>query len=92
MGTVGADTVVPVRSGPVEPRPVFNLSSGYVQRGSHQFPHAGASGPWTLEMAYEVDVERLRFGPVDGPDLQFRYGVQGTPRAGVTTWTGAEVA
>jgi hypothetical protein len=23
-------------------------------------------------MAYEVDVQRLRFDPVDGPDLQFR--------------------
>jgi monooxygenase len=68
-----ADMVVPVRGGPeMERRPVFNLSSGYVQRGSHLFPHAGTSGPWTLEMAYEVDVERLRFGPVDGPDLQFR--------------------
>jgi cation diffusion facilitator CzcD-associated flavoprotein CzcO len=92
MDAVGADMVVPVRSGPVERRPVFNLSSGYVQRGSHLFPHAGASGPWTLEMAYEVDVQRLRFGPVDGPDLQFRYGVQGTPRASDTTWTGASVA
>ena len=92
MDAVGADMVVPVRSGPVERRPVFNLSSGYVQRGSHLFPHAGASGPWTLEMAYEVDVQRLRFGPVDGPDLQFRYGDQGTPRASDTTWTGASVA
>ena len=43
-----------------------------------------ASSLWTLQ--------RLRFGPVDGPDLQFRYGDQGTPRASDTTWTGASVA
>jgi cation diffusion facilitator CzcD-associated flavoprotein CzcO len=68
-----ADTVVPVRGDrQIERRPLFNLSSGYVQRGSHLFPHAGAAGPWTAEMAYEVDVERLRFGPVDGPELEFR--------------------
>jgi monooxygenase len=73
MDERGAEVVVPVRGDQAgERRPVFNLSSGYVQRGSHLFPHAGTAGPWTLEMAYEVDVERLRFGPVDGPDLQFR--------------------
>jgi cation diffusion facilitator CzcD-associated flavoprotein CzcO len=73
MDQCGADVVVPTRGDQeIERRPVFNLSSGYVQRGSHLFPHAGATGPWSLEMAYEVDVERLRFGPVDGPDLQFR--------------------
>ena len=69
----GADMVVPVRGEEGGERlPVFNLTSGYVRRGSHLFPHAGTSGPWTSPMAYEVDVERLRFGPVDGPELRFR--------------------
>jgi cation diffusion facilitator CzcD-associated flavoprotein CzcO len=72
MDELDADMVVPVRDGPVERRPVFNLSSGYVRRGSHLFPHAGATGNWTLEMAYEADVERLRHGPVDAPELRFR--------------------
>ena len=91
MDELDADTVVPVRGDePIERRPLFNLSSGYVQRGTHLFPHAGDAGNWTLEMAYEADVERLRLGPVDAPELVF--GVHGTPRASVMTWTGAPVA
>jgi cation diffusion facilitator CzcD-associated flavoprotein CzcO len=91
MDELGADTVVAVRDAPVERRPVFNLSSGYVRRGAHLFPHAGATGNWTLEMAYEADVERLRYGPVDAPELWFG-SAQGMPRASVATWTGAPVA
>jgi cation diffusion facilitator CzcD-associated flavoprotein CzcO len=71
-----ADTVIPVRGEDgTERRPLFDLSSGYVLRGIQRFPHAGARGPWTAEMAYERDVERLRDGPVDGPELRFRARV-----------------
>jgi cation diffusion facilitator CzcD-associated flavoprotein CzcO len=71
-----ADMVVPVRDyGVTERRPLFNLTSGYVQRGIQRFPHAGTHGPWTADMAYERDVARLRDGPVDGPDLRFRTRV-----------------
>ena len=31
----------------------------------------GTSGPWTVAMAYEDDVERLRHGSVEDPALQF---------------------
>jgi cation diffusion facilitator CzcD-associated flavoprotein CzcO len=73
MDAVGADMVVPVRpDGPMERLPLLDLASGYVQRGVHRFPHAGGYGPWTAVHAYEVDVERLRDGPVDGPALRFR--------------------
>ena len=50
---------------------VLDLSSGYVQRGIASFPRAGARGPWTMAMAYEKDVERLRDGPVEDPALRF---------------------
>jgi monooxygenase len=77
MDARDADMVVPVRddAGEIERRPLFDLTSGYVQRGIQRFPHAGAHGPWTVEMAYERDVERLRNGAVDGSELHFRTRV-----------------
>jgi cation diffusion facilitator CzcD-associated flavoprotein CzcO len=76
MDARDADMVVPVRDDDHMDRlPLFNLTSGYVRRGIDRFPHAGTRGPWTAEMAYERDVERLIHGPVDGPDLEFRTRV-----------------
>jgi cation diffusion facilitator CzcD-associated flavoprotein CzcO len=76
MDERGADMVVPVRGeGEIGRRPLFDLTSGYVLRGIQRFPHAGTRGPWTAEHAYERDVERLRDGPVDGPELRFRTRV-----------------
>src|SRR5205823_9528542 len=71
-----ADMVVPVLDGEeMERLPLFVLTSGYVLRGIQRFPHSGTRGPWTAEHAYERDVERLRDGPVDDPELQFRSRV-----------------
>jgi cation diffusion facilitator CzcD-associated flavoprotein CzcO len=73
MDARDADMVVPVRDDPGMGRvPLFDLTSGYVQRGIQGFPHGGTHGPWTAAMAYERDVERLRDGAVDGPELRFR--------------------
>ncbi|MEA2168847.1 MAG: hypothetical protein QOF76_2147 [Solirubrobacteraceae bacterium] len=73
MDARGADVVVPVPAEPDQERTaLFNLSSGYVQRGIHRFPRSGSRGPWAVQMAYEHDVEQLRDGDVSGPDLQFR--------------------
>ncbi|WP_433208033.1 flavin-containing monooxygenase [Nocardia sp. CA-107356] len=72
MDSRGHDTVEPVLDDPhMERVPLMDLSSGYVQRGISQFPRAGTSGPWTVEMAYEKDVERLREGPVEDKALTF---------------------
>jgi cation diffusion facilitator CzcD-associated flavoprotein CzcO len=71
-----ADMVVPVRTeGDMERLPLFDLTSGYVQRGIQRFPHAGSRGPWTAAMAYERDVARLRDGAVGDPELHFRTRV-----------------
>src|SRR5439155_109236 len=44
MDQCDAEVVIPVRADrQIERRPVFNLTSGYVRRGSHLFPHAGTS-------------------------------------------------
>jgi len=51
--------------------PFIDLSPGYVQRGLAQFPMAGIEGPWTLEHAYEHDLDRLRNGSVIDKELHF---------------------
>jgi hypothetical protein len=50
---------------------MLDLSAGYVQRKIAAFPRAGTRGPWTMAMAYEEDVQRLREAPVAGAELQF---------------------
>jgi hypothetical protein len=42
-----------------------------VQRGIASFPRAGTAGPWTVDMAYEKDIERLRNSPIEDPALRF---------------------
>ncbi|MFF6902744.1 flavin-containing monooxygenase [Streptomyces hydrogenans] len=81
MDTHGYDTVEPVLDDPaVERVPYMDLSSNYVLRGIREFPRAGTSGPWTVEMAYERDVERLREGPVEDGALRFTVGAPASSR------------
>jgi len=72
MDAHGYTSVEPVLDDPdMERVPVLDLSSGYVQRAVSRFPRAGTAGPWTLKMAYEKDIERLRQGQVEDPALRF---------------------
>jgi hypothetical protein len=72
MDAHGHGTVEPVLDDPhMERLPLLDLAAGYVRRGVAAFPRAGASGPWTVEMAYERDVRRLRDGPVEDAALRF---------------------
>ncbi len=72
MDSHGYGTVEPVLNDlGMERAPFMELSAGYVHRGIAKFPRAGANGPWTVEMAYEKDVERLREGPVEDSALKF---------------------
>ncbi|MEV6217447.1 NAD(P)/FAD-dependent oxidoreductase [Nocardia sp. NPDC051833] len=72
MDTHGHHIVEPVVADPgMVCVPLIDLSAGYVQRGKDAFPKAGTIGPWTVEMAYEADVKRLRHGPVADAELRF---------------------
>ncbi|GAA5148309.1 NAD(P)/FAD-dependent oxidoreductase [Pseudonocardia eucalypti] len=72
MDRTGDATVVPVLDDPeMERLPLFDLSSGYVQRRIGLFPRGGTRGVWTAAMAYEQDSARLRHGPVEDPALRF---------------------
>ena len=72
MDEHGYDTMVPVADDPtLERRPLLDFSAGYVQRSIDQFPKQGSHGPWTVEMSYRSDRERLLRGPVADPALRF---------------------
>ncbi|MEU0404512.1 NAD(P)/FAD-dependent oxidoreductase [Streptomyces sp. NPDC006197] len=72
MDRYGYGTAEPVLDDPAMERlPYMDLTSNYVQRGIGMWPRRGTSGPWTVEMAYERDVERLREGPIEDPALRF---------------------
>ena len=66
------DTVLAVADDPtLERRPLLDFTAGYVQRSLEEFPKQGSHGPWTIEMSYAADRERLRHGPVTDPALHF---------------------
>jgi cation diffusion facilitator CzcD-associated flavoprotein CzcO len=59
---------------PVDTRPLLGLTSGYVRRGSDQFPRQGPKAPWTLPQNYITDLLSLHFGKLDDGFLVFSRG------------------
>lgn len=72
MDRHGYTTAVPVPSNPsMKKRPMLDFPAGYILRAIDDFPQQGDSGPWTIEMDYWSDHERLRKGPVEDTELRF---------------------
>ncbi|TCC31363.1 flavin-containing monooxygenase [Kribbella sindirgiensis] len=53
------------------PRPVVDLSSGYIRRAAQILPRQGAQGPWRLRQNYPRDLITLRYHRVDDGVMQF---------------------
>ncbi len=80
MDAHGWDTVVPVADDPsLTRRPLLDFHAGYVRRTVDLFPKQGSHGPWTVEMNYAADRERLRKGPVADPALHFTTSARSRP-------------
>lgn len=47
---------VPQPSGPLEPHPLMDLKSGYIQRAEHELPLQGAHAPWRMRQNYVLDI------------------------------------
>jgi cation diffusion facilitator CzcD-associated flavoprotein CzcO len=45
--------------GAIEERPLMDMTSGYIRRAEHLFPHAGRRPPWSVGQNYLVDRWRL---------------------------------
>ena len=65
----------------IETRPMLDLAAGYVQRALDRMPKQGAGEPWRVSMNYYYDVEQLREGSVEDPNLYFVRSASRTPAA-----------
>ncbi|MFC5263341.1 flavin-containing monooxygenase [Kribbella qitaiheensis] len=54
------------------PRPVVDLSSGYIRRAASILPRQGSYGPWRLRQNYPRDLVTLRYGSLDDGTMHFR--------------------
>jgi monooxygenase len=58
----------------VQPQPLIDFSSSYVQRSIESFPKQGSKRPWRLYQNYALDLVTLRFGTVDDAVMEFSGG------------------
>jgi monooxygenase len=71
MDANGLKTVVPVPDGDIEPAPLLDLTSGYLQRADGRLPVAGDRDPWRLRHNYFLDKRFLRTSRVDDGVVEF---------------------
>jgi len=73
MDAHGHRSATPELDGPVEPRPLLDLSSGYVRRGAAAMPKQGGKAPWVMRQNYVLDLVSTTFGDVTR-DMVFTAG------------------
>ncbi|GAA2659522.1 MULTISPECIES: NAD(P)/FAD-dependent oxidoreductase [Actinosynnema] len=72
MAEHGHRRCAPHTDNPAMPtRPLLDFSAGYVLRSVHEFPRAGAEGPWKPVKGYLPDIVSLRHRPVADGVLAF---------------------
>jgi monooxygenase len=54
------------------PRPVVDLSSGYIRRAANILPRQGSYGPWRLRQNYPRDFLTLRYTSLDDGSMHFK--------------------
>lgn len=60
MDEHGYGAAMPIAQRDIEPRPMIDLRSGYVSRGAHLLPRAGATGTWQVRTNYLLDKVAMR--------------------------------
>jgi len=79
MADRGYASVTPrLPSRPMATSPIFDLTSGYIERARDLLPRQGERAPWRLRQHYAKDARLFR-GPIDEENLQFRSSAR--PRA-----------
>ncbi len=81
MDRHGHKVCTPVPDADVQPEPILNFSSGYVQRGLAVLPKQGHRKPWRLDQNYLLDMLTLRFRAIDDGVLSFGQPAALTRRA-----------
>ena len=75
------EQMTPRREAGMGETPVFDFTSGYVQRAAPSLPKQGTRAPWRLYQNYVKDLFSLRHGRVDDPALEFRRAPVRQPTA-----------
>ena len=55
----------------LEPRPLMDLSSGYLQRAQGALPQAGDKDPWRLKNNWYFDRRMIKNQPIEDESLEF---------------------
>jgi monooxygenase len=61
------------------PRPVVDLTSGYIRRAASLLPRQGSNGPWRVRQNYPRDLLTLRYGRLNDGTMRFTPALQTTP-------------
>jgi monooxygenase len=76
LDAAGADYANPaVDETTLAEEPVFDFSSGYIQRSIHILPRNGTAAPWRLNQDYLKDRIIMRDGPIDDGVMTFGRAV-----------------
>ena len=59
------------RNGTVVPRPLLDLTSGYVQRSADRFPKQGSRFPWQVHQSYLRDYRAMKLRGIDDDVMVF---------------------
>jgi cation diffusion facilitator CzcD-associated flavoprotein CzcO len=81
MARRDAVSVVPVPDDDLEPRPLLDLTSGYIQRSLHEFPQQGHRGPWRVRQNYLIDTATTMRRDLS-KTLRFERASQSAPAVG----------
>jgi hypothetical protein len=55
----------------LEPRPLLNLTSGYVQRAAADLPKSATKAPWLIRQNYIRDLMTMKFSRLQDGILKF---------------------
>jgi len=59
------------RDSNVVPRPLLDLTSGYVQRSADRFPKQGSRFPWQVHQSYLADYRAMKMSGIDDDAMVF---------------------
>ncbi|WP_203292132.1 flavin-containing monooxygenase [Maricaulis parjimensis] len=71
MKKTGTDIAVPVPPADLEPAPLLDFSSGYVQRALPHLPQQGSYAPWRTYQNYIQDMLAIRYGKLEDGYMHF---------------------
>ncbi len=71
MDRSGLRQCTPRRDASVEEAPLFDFTSGYIQRAADRLPKQGARAPWRLHQNYARDLMALRYGKLEDGAMEF---------------------